>query len=72
MNSKCAFGSMSNFGCTHSIYMDVYCRDAKELSRRDKQAVRGFCIYLGKESDEIYYQLNKQKDHDTHRYHKVK
>ncbi len=46
-------------------------RDAKELSRRDKQAVRGFCIYLNKESDEFYNQLHKQKDHDTHRYHKV-
>ncbi len=50
----------------------VFCRDAKELSRRDKQAVRGFCVYLSKESDELGYQLNKQRDHDTHRYHKVR
>ena len=72
MNYKCSFESLSNFWCTYSTYNDAYCRDAKELSRRDKQAVRGFCIYLGKESDEIFYQLNKQKEHDTHRYHKVR
>ncbi len=44
---------------------------ALELSRRDVQAVRGFCVYMEKESDETYYQLTKQRDHDLHRYHKV-
>ena len=42
-----------------------------ELSRQDKAAVRGFCVYIANESDDRLFNIARQQEHDLQRYNKM-